>query len=224
MTQSKILIVPVGLFVLCVSGACSRLQRALQPQHSDQQFEFQRDQQGRLVRLNKVTGEVMLVEGGELRPSRLAASRKRRTAAPIAAAPSGSQAPRKDASRRTAAPASANALEPLDLSIRALGTGGERSLPPGSLLTVVAPTPVFVTPNTNQAPLLEAAQGSTFILVDVEGPWYRVKWNDANSDERQGFIEGKDVGTSTAASQSPVDLSIKPDTTAPVDISIEGAK
>src|SRR5437016_5071910 len=55
------------------------IDRSVVSQSSQSQFELQKDAQGRTIRLNKITGEVVVVEGTQLIPVRRADETTTRT-------------------------------------------------------------------------------------------------------------------------------------------------
>jgi hypothetical protein len=61
--------VPAVALLLLLGSACSDVSKAL-PQHKDEQFELKQDKRGRIIRLNKATGEVAVVDGTQLVPIR----------------------------------------------------------------------------------------------------------------------------------------------------------
>jgi hypothetical protein len=50
---------------------------------------------------------------------------------------------------------------------------------------------VFVSPTDNQAPLRIAKEGSTLLLLDSDGEWYHVEFNDPDLGRRTGYVQRK---------------------------------
>jgi hypothetical protein len=62
--------VPAVALLLLLGSACNDVSKALLPQHEEEKFELKQDKRGRIIRLNKVTGEVAIVDGTQLVPVR----------------------------------------------------------------------------------------------------------------------------------------------------------
>jgi len=80
-------------------------------------------------------------------------------------------------------------------------------------VTTSRPAPVFLTPGDNQQPLRVAKEGSVLRLLDIEGEWYHVEFEDPQFGRRVGYIR-KAYGTVNAPDYSrmpSVDLSIRED-------------
>ena len=199
-------------------------------------FELQKDKQGRLVRVNKATGEVMVVRGARRQPAARAGAPLNQTAKRAQHVPSATTARAAVNSTieiRSTKPmdSSIASLEPVDLSIRESRTTAaawNSGVPIGQPVVITAADAVFVTPNSSQRALRVAGQFTRFRLVGIEGDWYQVEWNEASLGRRVGFVQTKNVVVSAPDAQMrPVDLSIREMNSGvydPVDISVKEAK
>lgn len=131
------------------------------PTPQEAQFEFKNDDHGRLVRLDKRTGEITVVEDPAAHTAP-ATSRRREKRKPVAA-------PRPD----PAVPAKPSAC------------GEEHA----RRVTVAAEgAPVFIYPRVLPTPLVNLPSGTELPVVESAGSWYRVQFEDENLGPRQGYI------------------------------------
>jgi hypothetical protein len=136
----------------------------------DTRFELKHDQEGRLVRLDKATGEVTVVEEAPTRvePATNQARKRRR---PTVAAPTG----------------------PSHIPPSACGNEHVR------IVSVTASTAaVFVRPQILPTPLITFETGAQLPVVKTEGTWFYVRFDDRRWGPRFGYIRCADVTPATA--------------------------
>ena len=76
--------------------------------------------------------------------------------------------------------------------------------------TVVADAPIFVAPGAQQ-PLRVAASGTVLEILQTQGTWLNVRFQDPQFGPRVGYVEAKLVRQSApAGSTVPMDLSVRP--------------
>jgi hypothetical protein len=200
----------VVIALLGPSYGCDTVSKASRDPVPDR-FELKQDVEGRVIRLNRVTGEVVVVQGTQLIPVRetkattkpVGASRSQPT--PKAVQPTKSAAPEVvlNSSSGPALPAASSSFVTTASAARRV------AVPLGQQVTLNEGAPLFVTAQDNQKPLEVSSLGS-FKVVAVEGDWYQVEFTDARWGRRLGFVRRRDVRASPAAAQhlEPVDLSI----------------
>jgi len=78
-------------------------------------------------------------------------------------------------------------------------------------VTLIANAPVFVTPNESQTPLRVGKEGSALRLLQVEGDWYRVEFDDPQFGHRVGYVSKQyaRLAAFDAQSQPGLDLSLR---------------
>lgn len=216
----RISVIALALFL---EGGCDDVSKALR-QRGEDKFELKQDSQGRVIRLNKVTGEVAIVNGTHLIPvtgaeppaTGVAQKRIQTTSKAVAAA--------------TRTPASATPAQPGPSHVAAetaVPASGLLAGPaaPGQTVTITLAAPVFVTAKRAATPLQVANKGAVFRLLGVDGEWYQVEFDDARWGPRVGWVEKQyaTVSPRNARLVQPIDLSVhdpKIDPLAPVDLSI----
>lgn len=188
------------------------------PERKDERFELKQDGQGRLIRLDKVTGELAIIQGSTFIPitSSVDASRSRQSGAQI---------------EREAAPVSGTHTK-VSLSDSVENTSAlraaRRSEP--EIIAIHETSPVFAAANRTGRPLVLAAKGSRFRVLASQADWYRIEFDDAQLGHRVGYVEKKFTDSSpvSESSMQPVDVSITPNVNAPrtepVDLSIPDLK
>ena len=174
-----------------------------------EQFELKQTNQGQIIRLNKETGEIDIIEAGNARPARTAGKSRSSTPKPtVKTTPNVGLSTTKHPEPEAGAKATAQVAAPA----------------PGQLLTLTIGAPIFVTAQKGPTPLLVVSKGSGFRFLGVEGEWYRVEFNDPRWGKRVGFVENKHAIVRTEAVElEPVDLSIHDSNSEklePIDLSI----
>ena len=192
----------IGLFGL----GCNSDPSAKPP---EDKFELKQTSQGQIVRLNKETGEIDIIEASNALPARTADKSHSSTPRPtITTMPPN---PGPSTTKYPAPEARARVVEPV----------------PGELLMLATGAPIFVSANKRPTPLLVVSKESGFRLVGVEGEWYRVEWADPKWGKRVGFVEKRHAMVRTEAVElEPVDLSIhdsESGTLEPIDLSIRNS-
>jgi hypothetical protein len=84
-------------------------------------------------------------------------------------------------------------LAALALAASAAAQGVRRTV------TVVTATPIFVTPNSTQVPLRVAQRGAVLGLLEMNGDWCHVEFEDLQFGRRVGYIQTKDVRVNAPA-------------------------
>jgi hypothetical protein len=188
-----------------ISPACST--DTTQPPGDQAKFELKQDNQGRTIRLNRVTGEVTVIQGSEVIP--VAESPKVKAAKPTRPThPPKSQ-------RAPADPPIAQA-EPV------------RRARPGDTVMTSTEARIYGTPGY-PTPLRVVSAGSALKVVAVQDDWYRVEFEDQQWGTGVGFVAVAATRANSTASSllEPMDLSIqepKPDQLKPMDLSIRSPK
>ena len=196
-TRQSVRYFSVIALALLADGGCDQVHSFVSRDGKDTTFELKQDSQGRVIRLNKVTGEVVIVDGTHLipvtdtDPSAAGATSKRVQTTPRTLVRPATQ-PQAGADAEAAVPASGQA-------------------PAGSAVTITLAAPVFVTAGRSQTPLEVARKGSVLRLLGADGDWYRVEFDDPMWGRRVGFVEKKFAIVSPPDNNqlSPVDLSIQ---------------
>jgi len=172
-----------------VTASCDALPRNEPAPSGQDKYQLMRDGRGSVIRLDKATGEMWLVEGVNLTPLKPTGGGN----APLAgkSPPPTKAVPPETPTRTANTEASRTAVEAL----------------PGQMITITATASVFVSPNRNQTPLIVAAPGSTFSVRGTEGDWYYIEFNDARWGTRVGYVSKRDAAV-VPAEKEPVDLSI----------------
>jgi hypothetical protein len=230
------------LGLLFLLGACNQV-RTARPQDDDARFELKQDQQGRMLRLDKVTGEIAVVTGSGVTPLNSdaprgpAAAARERAMARLAAS---SQSRRQGIARppnTNQAVGLTSTSNAANISLTNASGGGRRSIemaPLGPALVVKDGSGVFLSRNSYQTPLAWLNSGITVRVLALVGDWYQIEFDDSRIGPRVGFIHKTDVSsrprssnqsqsTASAAPMEPIDLSIpelKPPQMEPVDLSI----
>lgn len=212
----------VGSCLLITTGlvyslACDELKNGSQKTTDSSRFELKQDNQGRVIRLDKVTGEVVVVDGTKLVPLKPEAAIRTPVNRPPASPKAVSSAPpvqeqRADPVAMTTEPVT---LQPPD----APNVQGDasRSAPAvvGHSAVLIAATPVFVTARGNQTPLMTLSKGAVVRVRAVEGDWYEIEFDDPRWGKRVGFVAKRNA-TADYGNLQPVDLSIRDPKVKPV--------
>ena len=72
--------------------------------------------------------------------------------------------------------------------------------------TTTSATPVFGSADSSQAPLRIAATGSVLLLLEADGDWCHIEFEDPQYGRRTGYVQTKLVRISIRA--TPIDLSV----------------
>jgi hypothetical protein len=188
-----------------VSPACST--DTTQPPNDQAKFELRQDSQGRTVRLNRMTGEVTVIQGNQVIPVPESSKAKARTSTRTA---------QSSKPERTPADQPIAAAEPVPRAR------------PGDTVMTSTEAPIYVAPGY-QTPLRVVGTGSVLRVVAVQDDWYQVEFKDPQWGSRVGFVAVTSTQTNSTASSlpEPMDLSIqepKPDQLKPMDLSIRSPK
>jgi hypothetical protein len=190
-----------------VSPACST--DKTQPPGDEAKFELRQDSQGRIVRLNRSTGEKAVIQGDRVTPVAESSSTGIRTAT------------------RTAEPSrEGQPIAAADQPIVEAKPGPRAHV--GETVTTTTDAPIYVRPGY-PTPLRVAAVGSVLRVVGIQEDWYEVEFKDPQWGSRIGFVAVTSTRTTAAASNpsEPVDLSIKELKALqlkPIDLSIKKIK
>jgi hypothetical protein len=218
MTQTVCRHFSIVALTILVSG-CSRI-GSTPPQSNDSRFELQRDTQGRLIRLDRVTGEMVLIDGTRLKALPADSNVKRPQTVSRRSEPSMDKTDRAR-SVPIATPTLAGGTTPLASVVLAAATAS-----PGNTVALTAAAPVFLTPTSSQTPLRVLPAGSVVTVIAIEDRWYRVEFNDEQWGRRVGYVaKASTTPTSPTHNRSlPVDLSVRdpqpPTQSEPIDLSI----
>jgi Zn-dependent protease with chaperone function len=200
--------------VLAGTAACDRILPASSNQ-SQERFELKQDSQGRVIRLDKTTGQVVLVDGTRLvplgKPELGSASTDSKPVASQPAKAIDSASNTQIPATRTSPPSREEPVSPSEIEV----------------ISITANAPVFATTDQTARPLVIAAKGSRFRVTGERGDTYRVDFTDPQLGHRIGFVEKKYSATSGPQTMQPVDVSIpdrKAPVVAPVDVSVPGAR
>jgi len=205
-------------------AACDQM-RGLVPKSDDTEarFQLERDDQGRMVRLDKVTGEVTIVKGEALSaaiPSREAARtgierpavRAVPETVPIVPAP-------REVDERIPPGISESALIPSGAPVGTLPASVPAATPhlaAGARVTLIRPSPVFLTARENQTPLEVLGHGAAAKVLRTEGEWYFIEFQSPRWGRRVGFLKSAAVDHG----EQPMDLSVSEPPLGPVDLSV----
>lgn len=233
------LIVVVSALLL---GACDQARRlSTTSDDNNTRYELQRDDQGRIIRLDKVTGEVAIVKGETLipatpsdeRPRPTNEGRRSQTSAPAKGAgvtPHSGLTGAAPFNRADSEPA----VQEAPSSAPEVVAPETPQLPPGSRVTIIRPSPVYLTASENRTPLEVLASGMRATILKTEGQWYFISFESPRWGPRVGFLKSTavdydqqplDLSVPDRTALEPLDLSV-PDTTAlePLDLSVPDAK
>jgi hypothetical protein len=188
-----------------VSFACSTDKS--QPPSDQAKFELKQDSQGRIVRLNRITGEMAVIQGNQVIPASESSKAKARSATRTARSPKPEPTP---------ADQPIAAAEPVTRAR------------PGETVTTSTEAPIYVTPGY-PTPLRVVGAGSVLRVVAIQDDWYQVEFKDPQWGKRVGFVSMASTrASSTPSSPSePMDLSVrelKPRELEPMDLSIRSPK
>ena len=199
-----------GIFVLALTcsltlSACST--DTTQPPNDQAKFELKQDSQGRTIRLNRITGEVVVIQGNQVIPVSESSKAKARTATRTARSPKPEPTP---------ADQPIAAAEPV------------RRARPGETVTTSTDAPIYVAPG-NQTPLRVVGAGSVLRVVAIQDDWYQVEFKDPQWGTRVGFVAVTSTRANVTPSvlSEPMDLSIQelqPQQLKPMDLSIRSPK
>ena len=213
-------------------GACDRLA----PQGAeDARYELRQDEKGRLVRLNKVTGEVTLLTDGKAipvvkpdpeapssRPSPNAASVAKPSVPGVKRTSSSTSGGSSTVVTSSVTPSSEqativrspNATEPSAVLVNT-------PFPDGATVTIKNTSPLFLVPDQRRTPLLTMEAGTVVKVLGTEREWYRVEFNDRYNGPRVGYVRSENI-LADKGQLSPQDLSIAPkgDRLTPTDLSV----
>jgi hypothetical protein len=200
------------------SLGCQAWKDATAQQQDQARYELKQDSQGRVIRLDKMTGEVVIVDGTRLVPVKgtTPAPNSRQkviqvpTRAPLVAGSSPEKLPESAAA----------GIEPITLRPPDSSTGGvspvksepaPEAVTPGQQATIASETRVFVSASERQIPLTVLNRGTLVRVRAVEGDWYQIEFNDSRWGRRFGFVAKKNVVAAPEdfRSMKPVDLSIR---------------
>jgi hypothetical protein len=79
-----------------------------------------------------------------------------------------------------------------------------------AMVTVITTAPVFVLPDATRTPLQLAKEGSVLKLLDIQGDWYHVQFNDPQLGLRVGYVQTKHAKLQIPEyALQPSDLSVK---------------
>src|SRR6266496_2465837 len=70
---------------------------------------------------------------------------------------------------------------------------------PNTLTVSVAQTPVFIQPRVQQEPLTRLPSGVKLPVVEAEGDWFLIRFDDRRWDKRVGYVHCSDVVVSAAS-------------------------
>jgi hypothetical protein len=201
------------------SLGCQAWKDATAQQQDQARFELKQDSQGRLIRLDKTTGEVVVVEGTRLIPVKPSAAvqttppslppSRLSTAAKSVAVTTPQPEQPSDSARRV------EQIKPITLQPPELAKVPPEGVPSaragaGQSASIAGATPVFVTAR-EQTPLTVLAKGTVVRLRGVEGDWYQIEFDDPRWGRRVGFVAKKNATILPAdfRNMKPVDLSIR---------------
>jgi hypothetical protein len=94
-------------------------------------------------------------------------------------------------------------------ALASAAAAGAQSVEATKLSRIVVDTnaPVFVRPDATTTPLRVAKQGSALNVIEIEGDWYRVEFQDPEFGRRVGYIEKRHV-TAVPARPAALDLTV----------------
>jgi hypothetical protein len=169
----------VGIEALLIASACDRVSAGLSGKPQDR-FELRQDNQGRLIRLDKSTGEIVIVEGTRLIPL-AQGSTNRPTSESTVVSPS----PRLSGASND---------RPVSIQPTSKQLVKEDAAPLGSdvaIITTTATAPVFATADRKGRALVVAAKGSRFRVVGEHSDSYVIDFTDTQLGHRTGYVEKK---------------------------------
>ena len=76
--------------------------------------------------------------------------------------------------------------------------------------TTTTNAPVYANPNADQSPLRVAREGSTLALLEVNGDWCHIEFQDPELGRRSGYVRTKDVRIADSSSNSEPKVSAQP--------------
>ena len=221
------------LVLLC---ACDQVRRVL-PGQEDVKYELKQDSQGRTVRLNKSTGEVVIIDGTVMTPVKESKAEAR---ANLPKSSAGTPASRQSPGVASKPPA-ANAVRSTASAVSPEASPGVPAAPPGgSRLMITSQTAILA--ERTRRPLTQLARGTVVTLVRSSGAnWYNVRFEDPTRGLFFGLVDkrfvsvvapqtdaaGTSVGRGEPNRNTPMDLSIreaKPTSNEPIDLSIPAQK
>jgi hypothetical protein len=188
MSSNRLVCAYAFLASMSLFSSCDRINGELSEKKSDR-FELKQDDHGRLIRLDKVTGDMAIVEGTHLVP--LSARGGLRPGEPPAAkVPKSPESPQRGA-------------------IKSEDYGEFSSETDDEAITTTANAPVFATPDRKGQPVVVAAKGSTFRVLGTRFDEYHIEFNDSRLGHRVGYIEKKYAETHSlkGSAMQPVDVS-----------------
>jgi hypothetical protein len=159
---------------LLLAAACGPARSA--ESGSEDRFELKHDERGRVVRLDKTTGEMAIVTGDRLIPVKSpdAATRTPRNAA---GAPESPKNPRGEgpSTKSPTEPAAPIARVPQESVV-------------GRQLPLQTAAPVFITATATQTPLTVLPAGFSVRVMGIEADRYLVEFDDRQWGRRAGFV------------------------------------
>jgi len=140
---------------------CGDLRNSSHPPEQTR-FEFKNDNNGRLVRLDKTTGELTVVDDPATHTPPVASRHTREKRKPVVA-------PMSDHA------VSARSAECVSEPVR-------------TVTVTAAGAPVFIHPQVLPTPLVILPSGAELPVVESTGSWYRVQFEDSTLGPRVGYI------------------------------------
>jgi hypothetical protein len=217
------------LLLLPLLGACDRLM----PQGAvDAKFELRQDEKGRVIRLNKVTGEIAVIRDGK--PVPIAKSDPESPSSrpsPNVSSPStpsfsravNGGSPAKNSGSPTMARSVAPPVERITVVAEAEPSSPTANVrtPDGTTVKIKSTSPLFLFPDPRRTPLLMMPPGSVVKVLGIEGDWYRIEFNDQYIGPRIGYVSRQNVSADDSQFV-PQDLSIvsKGNQLEPMDLSV----
>jgi hypothetical protein len=217
--QLSLVCVGVSLTGALLGSGCNQIdprEATKDPDH----FELKQDASGRIVRLNKATGEMAFVEGTKLIPISFGGAPSQ----PSRGSTQGATHPSRATATKRSTPDSAQKTATVQ---RSPGSDSANRSDMG-IIAITDTAPVYAAANRTGPPLVLAARGSRFRVTASQVDWYRIEFDDAQLGHRVGYVEKKFTDASrsrlVASSMQPVDVSIVPSAQTnrlePVDVSI----
>jgi hypothetical protein len=214
----------VALTAPLLLGGCEQV-RGLAPRGGDAsaRYALERDGQGRVVRLDTVTGEVTVITSKEVSSAKPSQGARRPQ----------SEEPRRVSTPSTVSQPYVRENTPVeDVGIMphsgvALSTAPALSVPPptpflaaGTRVTIVRPSPVFLTADETRTPLEVLGSGAVGRVMRNEGDWYLIEFQSPRWGRRVGYLKS----TVVAPGQHAIDLSVPEARLRPMDLSIKDVK
>ena len=220
--------------VSLVLVGCEQVQ-GLVPRSPDAQgrYQFERDDQGRLFRLDTVSGELSVVSDAVN-----AAVSRSRSATPSRNARS-SRTPgvaSQPAASETARPVKPDMAAPLEttLAVTPVREGRETITPRlaiGDEVRVGRSAPVFLYARETQTPLEVLNEGAIARVRDTQGDWYFIEFTSPRWGRRVGYVKSsvldyreQPMDLSAPQALVPLDLSVPDQTSTPLDLSVPEQK